>query len=213
MIERFARLGRSRTSAGSHRLHAPRDPGLVRLLCRQRCAIAVYTALLCQPRRLGPLQRLRRLSAAGRPDRRRMALPPLFCGRNNKMTSYLPQADWRCTPCLNVRRAPQRPAGVPRWPAAGVPGASLPRVVSARLAGLLRQRHQTRWLLADDDPLAFLAGLLALLHAGKQVVIPPSTQPGTLAALADAFDARFDDRAARHCRGLSGPTAARPAVD
>ena len=66
-------------------------------------------------------------------------------------------------------------------------------LVSARLV-VLRQRHETRWLLADDDPLAFIAGLLALLHAGKQVVIPPNTQPGTLAALADAFDARFDDR-------------------
>lgn len=60
--------------------------------------------------------------------------------------------------------------------------------------GRVRRRHETRWLLANDDPLVFIVGLLSLLYAGKQVVIPPNTQPGTLAALADAFDARFDDR-------------------
>ncbi len=65
--------------------------------------------------------------------------------------------------------------------------------VSGRV-GVLRQHHEKRWLLANDDPLAFVAGLLALIYAGKQVVIPPNTQPGTLAALADTFDARFDDR-------------------
>ena len=65
-------------------------------------------------------------------------------------------------------------------------------LVSARV-GVLRQRHETRWLLANDDPLVFIVGLLALLYAGKQVLIPPNTQPGTLAALADAFEARFDD--------------------
>ena len=66
-------------------------------------------------------------------------------------------------------------------------------LVSARV-GVLRQRHETRWLLANDDPLAFIVGLLALLYAGKQVLIPPNTQPGTLAALADSFEARFDER-------------------
>lgn len=46
-----------------------------------------------------------------------------------------------------------------------------------------------RWLLATDRPLDFCIQFLALLHAGKQVVIPPNTQPGTLAQLAGAFDA------------------------
>ena len=61
------------------------------------------------------------------------------------------------------------------------------------LAARLRQRDETRWLLAADDPLRFFAGLLALLYAGKQVIVPPNTLPGTLASLADVFDSRIDD--------------------
>jgi acyl-coenzyme A synthetase/AMP-(fatty) acid ligase/3-hydroxymyristoyl/3-hydroxydecanoyl-(acyl carrier protein) dehydratase len=62
----------------------------------------------------------------------------------------------------------------------------------SRLAATLRQRAETRWLLTSDDPLDFAAELFALLHAGKQAVIPPNTRPGTLDALAAAFDARLD---------------------
>ena len=60
------------------------------------------------------------------------------------------------------------------------------------LAGELRRRSERCWLLAGDDPLEFVAGLLALLHAGKQAIIPPNTQPGTLATLAGVFEARID---------------------
>jgi hypothetical protein len=35
---------------------------------------------------------------------------------------------------------------------------------------------RTRWLLTSDDPLDFAAELFALLHAGKQAVIPPNTR-------------------------------------
>lgn len=69
------------------------------------------------------------------------------------------------------------------------------REFAGRVGGLaaeLRQRPETRWLLAGDDPLEFVAGLFALLHAGKQAIIPPNTQPGTLAALAGIFEARID---------------------
>jgi acyl-CoA synthetase (AMP-forming)/AMP-acid ligase II/3-hydroxymyristoyl/3-hydroxydecanoyl-(acyl carrier protein) dehydratase len=54
----------------------------------------------------------------------------------------------------------------------------------------LKLREEKRWLLSSDDPLCFAVMLLALLQAGKQAVIPPNTRPGTLAALAGAFDAR-----------------------
>lgn len=50
-------------------------------------------------------------------------------------------------------------------------------------------RPEVRWLLTSDDPLEFAVQIFALLHAGKQVVIPPNTQSGTLIQLADAFDA------------------------
>ncbi len=61
-----------------------------------------------------------------------------------------------------------------------------------RLAAALRQHAETRWLLTSDDPLDFAAELFAILHAGKQAVIPPNTRPGTLEALAATFDARLD---------------------
>ena len=63
----------------------------------------------------------------------------------------------------------------------------------AGLARLLQQREEKRWLLASDDSLQFCVNLFALLHAGKHVVIPPNAQPGTLQALAGAFDAQVGD--------------------
>ncbi|RJX30796.1 MAG: AMP-dependent synthetase [Oxalobacter sp.] len=66
-----------------------------------------------------------------------------------------------------------------------------------RIAGItqaLGQRHEARWLIASSDTLHFTLLLFALLHAGKQVVIPPNTQPGTLAQLSQiAFDAIAQD--------------------
>ena len=64
-----------------------------------------------------------------------------------------------------------------------------------RLSQWLRADPAQRWLLASDDALNFAVQLFAALHAGKQAVIPPNTLPGTLAALAGAYDARFDDAA------------------
>ena len=63
----------------------------------------------------------------------------------------------------------------------------------AGLSGRLKQLNAKRWLLASDEPQEFLIHLCALLYAGKHVVIPHNTQAGTLAALADAFDARLPD--------------------
>jgi acyl-coenzyme A synthetase/AMP-(fatty) acid ligase len=66
---------------------------------------------------------------------------------------------------------------------------------AGRVAGLskaLRRRPEIRWLLTSDDPLDFSVGLFAALYAGKEAIIPPNAQPGTLAALSGAFDARID---------------------
>ncbi|MBS1228773.1 MAG: AMP-dependent synthetase and ligase [Proteobacteria bacterium] len=62
----------------------------------------------------------------------------------------------------------------------------------ATRAAHFAERRELRWLLSGDDALDFALSLLALLHAGKQVVIPPNAQAGTLAQLAGAFDARAD---------------------
>lgn len=63
-------------------------------------------------------------------------------------------------------------------------------------AAYFSTRGEARWLLADDDPPSFAIKLLALLHAGKQVVIPPNSQPESIARLADAFDAVAGDEVA-----------------
>ena len=57
------------------------------------------------------------------------------------------------------------------------------------LAHGLKLRSEMRWLLTSSDALDFSVQLLALLHAGKQVIIPPNTQVGTLTQLAGEFDA------------------------
>ena len=53
----------------------------------------------------------------------------------------------------------------------------------------LKLRSESRWLLTTSDTLDFTIQLLALLHAGKHVLIPPNRQPGTLEQLAGEFDA------------------------
>jgi acyl-coenzyme A synthetase/AMP-(fatty) acid ligase len=56
-------------------------------------------------------------------------------------------------------------------------------------AGRFAQRPERRWLLTSEQPHDFAISMLALLHAGKTLVIPPNTQPGTLARLAGSHDA------------------------
>jgi len=51
-----------------------------------------------------------------------------------------------------------------------------------------------RGLLATQDAYWGAVGLFALLHAGAEVVVPQNAQPGTLAALADAWDLVVCDR-------------------
>lgn len=59
----------------------------------------------------------------------------------------------------------------------------------ASLAHGLKLRSETRWLLIAHDTLDFSIQLLALLYAGKHVIIPPNTQTGSLTQLAGEFDA------------------------
>ncbi|HWT54902.1 MAG TPA: AMP-binding protein [Rhodocyclaceae bacterium] len=58
-----------------------------------------------------------------------------------------------------------------------------------RLIAYLYADARQRWLLANDDAEVFVLWLLALLAAGKQIVIPPNFQPGTLEQLAIRCDA------------------------
>ncbi|OYZ10983.1 MAG: hypothetical protein B7Y32_00695 [Methylophilales bacterium 16-45-7] len=57
------------------------------------------------------------------------------------------------------------------------------------LAYGLQLRAENRWLVSSPDAIEFSVQVLALWHAGKQVVIPPNMQAGTLKDLASEYDA------------------------
>jgi acyl-coenzyme A synthetase/AMP-(fatty) acid ligase len=59
------------------------------------------------------------------------------------------------------------------------------------LADILQKRPERRWLLESEDAGEFLIQLLALLYSGKQVVIPPNTQAGTIEQMNSEVEARF----------------------
>lgn len=61
-----------------------------------------------------------------------------------------------------------------------------------RLSAFLIQHPAQRWLLAHEHAGEFSLWLLALLAAGKHIVIPPNFQPGTLDSMAATCDARAD---------------------
>lgn len=65
------------------------------------------------------------------------------------------------------------------------------REIAARIAASaaeLRQQPGLRCLVSSDTPQDFAIALFAAFHAGKEVVVPPSSQPGAIAQLAGAFD-------------------------
>jgi len=65
----------------------------------------------------------------------------------------------------------------------------------SHLYSALKKTPEEIWLLFSEDALDFSIALLALLCAGKKVVLAPNKQPGTLATLAASCDAvfAFDD--------------------
>lgn len=68
------------------------------------------------------------------------------------------------------------------------------RAEVAACAGGVRAAGCRRGALIAKDGWSFAVGLLGLLHAGAEVVVPPNAQPGTLAALAGAWDMVLDDQ-------------------
>ena len=61
----------------------------------------------------------------------------------------------------------------------------------ALLSRKLKKRAQQRWLLESEDAGEFLIELLALLYAGKEAVIPPNTQAGTIEQMGLEVEARI----------------------
>ena len=66
-------------------------------------------------------------------------------------------------------------------------------IAVAKLSIVLEQRDEQRWLLFENHSFWFSVGLMALLHSGKTIVLPPNDQLGTLAD--------FTHR----CDGMLGP--------
>lgn len=66
----------------------------------------------------------------------------------------------------------------------------------ARLVNGLKDRAEQRWVLTSADTFDFTVQLVALLYAGKQVVIASNAQEGTLAQLAEEFDALMTNKIA-----------------
>ncbi|WP_198149979.1 AMP-binding protein [Castellaniella caeni] len=66
----------------------------------------------------------------------------------------------------------------------------------AMLARQLAARPERRWALCFDDSGAFLAALLATLHAGRTPVIPGNLQEAALREQGACFDAVLTDRPA-----------------
>lgn len=59
--------------------------------------------------------------------------------------------------------------------------------------GAVRLKVCRRGLLVASDGYWGAVGLMAMLHAGAEVVVPPNAQPGTLAAIAEEGDALVGD--------------------
>jgi acyl-coenzyme A synthetase/AMP-(fatty) acid ligase len=57
----------------------------------------------------------------------------------------------------------------------------------------LSHKREQRWLLSSESSDLFAIGLCAGLLAGKELVLPPNTQSGTLSQLTQNFDAVLSD--------------------
>ncbi|MGL4223356.1 MAG: AMP-binding protein, partial [Shewanella sp.] len=58
----------------------------------------------------------------------------------------------------------------------------------------LRQAPEQKWLLASDTSDLFAVGLCAALLAGKEIILPPNTQTGTLSELTHQFEGILSDK-------------------
>ncbi len=95
-------------------------------------------------------------------------------------------------------------AAVARREGAIITFATLERDVAALLAQL-RERPKRRWLVYCEDSYAFAVAVLAVLHAGSSVVLPPNGQRGTIADLSADAPGLLTD-----CPGMSHEAALAP---
>lgn len=67
------------------------------------------------------------------------------------------------------------------------------RAEIAHNAKRMVERRVHRAMLVCEDSFQFVVGMMALLQAGSEVVLPPNAQPGTLQAFADEADLLVSD--------------------
>jgi acyl-coenzyme A synthetase/AMP-(fatty) acid ligase len=67
------------------------------------------------------------------------------------------------------------------------------RAEAAHNAQRIAGRRARRGMLACQDSFQFLVGMLALLQAGAEIVLPPNTQAGTLSSFSGAVDLLVTD--------------------
>ncbi|MCS6260230.1 AMP-binding protein [Shewanella baltica] len=61
---------------------------------------------------------------------------------------------------------------------------------------------EKKWLLASDTSDLFAVGLCAALLAGKEIILPPNTQTGTLSELTHQFDGILSDKPLCECQAF-----------
>jgi acyl-coenzyme A synthetase/AMP-(fatty) acid ligase/3-hydroxymyristoyl/3-hydroxydecanoyl-(acyl carrier protein) dehydratase len=85
----------------------------------------------------------------------------------------------------------------------------------AALANYLQTQSAIRWLLVHENTYQFAIGFFALLAAGKEVLLPPNAQAGTLSDLMQHADAFLSEEIFSHSKDISSQQAisASPLLD
>ena len=73
----------------------------------------------------------------------------------------------------------------------------------AALANYLQTQSAIRWLLVHENTYQFSIGFFALLAAGKEVLLPPNAQAGTLSDLIQQADAVLSEEIFAHSKNIS----------
>jgi len=73
----------------------------------------------------------------------------------------------------------------------------------AALSNYLQTHAASRWLLLHENTYQFAIGFFALLSAGKEVLLPPNAQAGTISDLMQHADAFLGEEIFSHSKNLS----------
>ena len=109
-------------------------------------------------------------------------------------------------------RVPAHPVAFGPDAAVSLAWADLWRRVDA-VEAYLRADHRQQWILYTESTPEFLLGFLALLRAGKEIVLPANKQPGTIAAAGGREAGNLDEGALSRIVAGGSPAQALGRVD